>query len=205
MTLLYAILLMASVEAASAQDARFYIEGDTLYFNGNVPPVASNSRDMENGDATELGAYIMDFSEITTVDVRSDGGSLNAGIAMARNIQRFNLHTTATAGCYSACVYAFLGGTKRTLKRGGVLGFHRSMTSAETFRDVADQGIQDWNAKTAAINAFDRGIDAGVAYSQFLVSRGVSDEFILKVISTPPREIWSPSRAELVAAGVLNE
>lgn len=205
MTRLCAILLLVSAQAAAAEEARFYIEGDTLYFNGNVPPEASNSRDMEASDATELGAYIMDFPEITTVDVRSDGGSLDAGIAMARHIQRFNLNTTVTAGCYSACTYAFLGGSKRTLERGGILGFHRSMASAEAFRYFADQGMQDWNANTAAINAYERGIDAGVELSQFLASRGVSTEFILKVISTPPRETWVPTRAELMTAGILND
>lgn len=188
---------------AHAEEVRFHVVGDTLYFNGNVPRKVSHDTEMDGNDANELGTFIMEHPEITKIDLRSDGGSTDAAMTMVDSIKRFYLDTQVSAGCYSACAYAFLAGFKRTLKPGGILGFHRSKTSAEAMKLLAERGKNGWKPDTATEKAFDRGIDASVQVAQFLASRGVSADFILKVLATPPREMWMPTRAELAAAGVL--
>lgn len=193
------------VSVSLAEEVRFRVVGDTLYFNGDVPPAGTDQTGMEDSDASELGAYIMEQPEITTVDLRSEGGGMDAGLSMANSIHRFGLKTTVTAGCYSACTFAFLGGSVRTLLPGGILGFHRSKSSAEGYRILVSKGGNDQRVDDVAIMGFDRGVDAGVEYSRFFASRGVSADFILRVLATPPREMWVPSRDELVVAGVLND
>ena len=200
-----AVAGLGAASASLAQEGRFRVVGDTLYFNGDVPRAGSDETGMARSDASELGAYIMEQPEITTVDLRSEGGSSDAGLRMAESIKRFGLKTSVTAGCYSACTFAFLGGSVRTLHPGGVLGFHRSKTSADGYRAFVREGIDDLRVDAVATFAFDLGIDAFVEDARFFESRGLSTDFILRVFATPPRETWVPAREELVAAGVLND
>lgn len=201
-------ILLAAIlpEPSFGENTRFRVIGDTLFFNGDIPREESGDHiDMEGSDASEFGAYIMEQPEITTIDLRSDGGSLEAGMTMVESIKRFNLNTQVTAGCYSTCAYVFLAGFKRTLKPGGILGFHRSNAWSSGFVEIAKRRTMGWRQDNIASAAFDRGVDAGVRVSQFMSSRGIAPEFILQVLATPPREIWVPARTELIAAGVLND
>ena len=200
----FAVVVLGEVSVALAEDVRFRVIGDTLYFNGDVPSSGSDEIGMARSDASELGAYIMEQPDIETVDLRSAGGSTEAGLRMAASIKRFGLKTTVTSRCYSACTFAFLGGAERSLQPGGILGFHRTKTSSEGYRFLVRGGIYGLRVDDVAVFAFDRGINAAVEDARFFSSRGLSTDFILKVLATPPREMWVPSREELFAAGVLN-
>lgn len=199
-------MVIVSAAPSFGEGARFRVVGETLFFNGDIPREGTDDHsDMELSDGNELGAYIMDYPGITTIDLRSGGGSIDAGMVMAKSITQFKLNTQVTAGCHSACAYVFLAGSKRTLKPGGILGFHRSSALSEGFRAIAQRGKRDWRADNIATVALDQGIDAGVRIGQFMLSRGIAPEFILKVLATPPHEMLEPTRTELIAAGVLDD
>ena len=205
---LFACVLLAVMLPGPSlgENARFRVVGDTLFFNGDIPRDGrGDDIEIDGVDASELGAYIMDQPEITTIDLRSNGGSFEAGMNMVQSVKRFKLNTQVTGGCYSACAYVFLAGFKRSLKPGGILGFHRSNTWSSGLLAVARSGNMGWRADNIAAVAFDRGIDAGVRAGQFMMSRGVAPEFILKVLATSPHDIWVPTRTELIAAGVLDD
>ena len=52
----------------------FRVVGDTLFFNDDVHPAERDVTGKSNSDATELGAYVVERPEITTIDLRSEPG-----------------------------------------------------------------------------------------------------------------------------------
>lgn len=79
------------------------------------------------------------------VVLNSTGGSLMGGLALGRAIREMRFDTVLetihdTAGCYSACAYAFLGGVSRRIGP-GYIGFHQfSMASDGQMVDGAVVG-----------------------------------------------------------------
>ena len=61
---------------------------------------------------------------------QSDGGSLDAAIAMGRAIKLMQFYTSVAtnAECASACAYAWLAGHKRFMEPGAKVGFHAVIT-----------------------------------------------------------------------------
>lgn len=77
--------------------------------------------------------------------LNSTGGSLLAGIEIGRLLREHGLSTyiakeingdNVSGECYSACVYAFVGGYFRTLREGDILGVHRFSKPAPTSTDL---------------------------------------------------------------------
>ncbi|MCF6272415.1 MAG: hypothetical protein L3J37_04370 [Rhodobacteraceae bacterium] len=77
---------------------------------------------LESGAAVDFVRALT--PEITTVELRSQGGYLAEGVAIGRLIRARGLNTVVPAGarCLSACAEAFLGGVERRIF--GVLAFH---------------------------------------------------------------------------------
>jgi hypothetical protein len=95
----------------------------------------------------------------------SPGGNLKAGIEIGRLLRKHGLSTYVRkhAGdleipgeCLSACVYAFVGGYFRYLKKDEILGIHRFSTSAPTSQDL-DRGQIVSGAITAYLG--EMGVD----------------------------------------------
>jgi len=103
---------------------------------------------------------------VPTADVYLDspGGSVGAGIALGRMFRRYKMSTYIGSNdgtrepygrCYSACVYAYIGGTSRYMKEADSLGIHRftagapsehdleraQLVSAEIARYISDMGV----------------------------------------------------------------
>lgn len=198
---LYAILLLVSAQAAAAEEARFYIEGEKLFYNSNVPYPGETDTDIVEKDVDGLGLYLMEAPDVTTVVLESWGGSTNAAMAMGQKILDLSLATEVQHGCESACAYAFLGGRPRTLVAGGQLGFHRASTKTTYVREFVSAVEEDVDPAAAA---YDQSITAAVDTMRYMLEHGVSETFILEVLATPPREMLRPNREELVAAGVID-
>lgn len=196
--------LLVSVEPVSADEARFRIEGDRLFYNSNIPYLDDPSTDINSRDAEELALYLMEAPEISIVVLESHGGKSAAAIKMGEKIAKLGLATEVRNTCDSACPLIFLGGYPRMLATGGLLGFHRGYITANGFKEfVAFRKEEGGETVNPSEHAYDQGITGAVHELKYMARHGVSDEFMLEMLAVPPREIWTPSRAELVAAGII--
>ena len=82
---------------------------------------------------TRRGTGSAERTRTADVYLNSRGGSLAAGIALGRLLRRYNMATyigsktqgeETSGGCFSACVYAFIGGSFRYMAEGDTLGIH---------------------------------------------------------------------------------
>ena len=194
------------VTAESTDPVRFRVVGDTLYYNSSIPDETTTSTDIAHTDDEMIGAMIMDAPNVTKIWISSTGGSLLPALAIARTIEKFKLDTEVTDVCISACTLVFVAGRHRALGRGALLSFHRPTRIAEGFFKLtksvkAREGpIDDFEF---IADAYKDGIDRGLEIMRLFVRHGIDPRFALKVISTPYDRVWNPTRAELVAGGVL--
>jgi hypothetical protein len=202
---LWPALLLASVEIAAADPTRFRVEGERLFYNTSIPYPDDPSTGIMKRDVAEMGLYLMEEPEVSIVVLESDGGKSAAAREMGDKIAKLGLATEVRGICESACPYIFLGGQPRTLATGGILGFHRGYVGAIEVKEFVEfRHEQHTKAINPAEYAYDRAISNTVEELKYMKRNGVNDEFMLEMLAIPPREIWMPSRAELVAAGVIN-
>lgn len=142
--------------------------------------------DFDFGITRDLEALLREHRAVAGVELDSDGGQIYEGRGVARLIMARGLDSQVLGTCKSACVTAFMGGATRTLGANGRLGFHQYRLDAEFANPLVD---------TAAEQEKDR---------RFLAERGVDAEFLRRVFDRPHNEIWFPSPAELLAAGIVH-
>lgn len=147
---------------------------------------------VENGTALLAGdidyAALARFEKtppgsFTTLRLDSPGGMVFAARALAQRVAARGLSTEVEGDCLSACTLVFLAADSRSLGPRGRLGFH-----GYALLDPAP------SVDIAAEEARDRG---------YLISRGLSPDFVTRVMATPNSAMWFPDRATLAAAGVL--
>lgn len=192
--------------SANATPQRLRVEGDTVFFDTSVHYEASSEIGIIGRDVDEIGQVLMDHPEVMKLEITSGGGDTGAALIIAHHIDDLELSTVVSGGCYSACVYIFLAGTPRTLAKGGVLGFHA------TFYDLEKPEKRTvWTGKkrspefvTDGEYTYDRSISQNLELIKYFQYRGVSLSFALNVLSYDRSEMWTPSRTEMAAAGVLN-
>jgi hypothetical protein len=80
---------------------------------------------LEASDAEQFRAAVAVYPK-AIVAFQSNGGSLIAGIEIGKKIRLRNYTTLVPTGvlCASACAFAWLGGTKRLMGPGALIGFH---------------------------------------------------------------------------------
>lgn len=202
---LWPLLLVASFDIASADVARFRVEGERLFYTTRIPYPDDPSTGIIKRDVSEMGAYLMDAPDVSIVVLDSDGGKSAAAREMGDKIAALGLATEVRNSCDSACPFIFLGGSPRTLATGGTLGFHRGYVAAIEIKDFVEfRNEKLGKTLNPSEEAYDQAISGMLQELTHMKRNGVSDQFLLEVIAIPPREIWRPSRAELVAAGIIN-
>jgi hypothetical protein len=192
----------------SIVDERMRVEGNTLTFNTDAfRNSETQSSRITYDDDILFGDLIMNFPDVTTVIVSGGGGSSKAAEGIARKIMEFQLDTVAANRCASSCSTIFLAGKKRELAKGGWLCFHRAYVKAADYREVYADGKAngDWEDEFDFIeDVFDFGQISSRDYVEFLLSRGVSIDFIIKSLAYNANDAWCPSREELERYGVIN-
>ncbi|MFT4716612.1 MAG: hypothetical protein ACI8YI_000715 [Paracoccaceae bacterium] len=134
---------------------------------------------------TALTATLAAFPQAKAVLLNSAGGNIFAGRALAFTISQNSMNTEVDEKCFSACTLAFMAGTARSLGASGALGFHGYAFDSELL--VKKLNVQDQQA-----------VD-----ELFFAAQGVSPDFIDRIFEAPPTALWQPSRAEMLAAGVI--
>ena len=189
--------------------SRYTIDGDTLTLDMTIKePGYEFDGALDEYDETEVISYLFDNPQIKTLRVTGPGGYLPTASAIAEYLIRHDINTEAMGECNSACAHIFLGGKTRTLALGAKLGFHRPHLNKEREKQFYEEN----HVKKGWKDRFDYGIDTYdlamlhmVKSIEYMLNRGVDIDFILKRYLTSSYDIWYPSKAELLEAGVLTK
>ncbi|CAN1724738.1 Clp protease [Hyphomicrobium sp. 1Nfss2.1] len=154
------------------QEHSVTVDGDTIVITGF----------MSWGLHDEFVAALRDNPGVTNVVLDSPGGHYAVGLRLGDMIRAGNLDTSTTSMCGSACIFAFMGGSHRTLGEGAKLGFHAMAGNTQV--------------------ALDR-LQAHAA--NLLQGAGVPEEFITRIFATPADDVWYPTVRELRQANVITD
>jgi hypothetical protein len=138
---------------------------------------------IENSDGEQFRAAVATYPK-AIVAFESPGGSLIAGIEIGTQIRLRNYMTLVPTGvqCASACALAWLGGTKRLMGTGALIGFHAASV------DENGQAIE-----TGAGNAL---------LGAYLNKLGLPDRAVLFVTQAHPNEITWLTMADAKREGI---
>ena len=198
------LVLIISATFGLAEDAKFQVEGDTLFYNTEKSGLDKDY--ITSSDVESFRKFLGEDSGILKVDLNSRGGSTEAGLEIARVVSDFEVETIVSAECSSACVAIFLAGNHRQLLAGGLLGFHRPEWAVDDLQKFYDK----YKLEEGWANAFsfsnwlqeETFYVAGKIFKNY-AEAGVSVSFAADTFSINNNQIWYPSRQELVSAGVL--
>ena len=206
---LFCLLLFGLHASGLTAQSRYTILNDTLTLDMTMEePGYEFDGDLDEYDEDEVVSYLFDNPAVTKLRVTGPGGYLPTASAIAEYLIRHDINTEAVGECDSACAQIFLGGKTRTLAPGAKLGFHRPHLVKEREQKFYEEN----HIKKGWKDRFDYGIDTydlamvHMAKSiEYMLSRGVDIDFILKKYSTSSYDMWYPSREELLEAGVVTE
>ena len=108
--------------------------------------------------------------------------------------------------CMSACTLIFLGGKSRTMEPGAKLGFHKQLVAREDHKPYFEYYREEkgWADEYDYFEYSYSGlVDKLIEDIRYITSRGVALDFILKAFSTDSGKMWTPTREELLSAGVV--
>ena len=209
MRLIIVILISMFATTSLSADRRFTVEGDTLVFDMTIEESGHKlTQQLERYDVNLLSDYLFEHPEIKILKLTGPGGFMPAARDMAAKIIEFNLNTVAYGECASACTTIFLAGNKRSLETSAKLGFHRQWVDKEQEKLYynAMKETKGWKNEFDYIAwIYDVLADNIVKDIEFMESRGVSMDFILKALSKASYDMWEPSRDELTAAGIVTQ
>lgn len=132
--------------------------------------------DIRPQDELVLASMIASLPEISMVVLSSPGGSVSAAIGMGETVRNAHIETmVAPKGqCLSACLFAFIGGTKRHVPTSSQLGSHQFRWS--------DDGHSPKDAQIA------QALSAKVL--RHFIAMGVDPDALTYVLETPPNDMF---------------
>ena len=203
------IFLTIWATCSASSESRYELKGDTLIFDMTIEkPGYEFTGQLEMYDEMWIRWHLEGYPEITTLKLTGAGGFMPAARKIAEILMKYEINTVAYGECVSACATIFLGGKRRHLMEGAILGFHKLRIDNKGHKFVYDTQKEKmgWKDKFEYFNAtYDRLVTNVVEDMKFMESRGLPMEFIFKVFSTPNVEIWISSREELLTSGVLTK
>jgi hypothetical protein len=137
--------------------------------------------DVREGDYSRLKSILQNGSVIG-LEIRSDGGSFEDGVDIARIVRDKGLIVYASKECDSVCALIFFAAKERYMDRGCKIGVH-SVSN--------DRGKED--ADSARIT---------LRMSRLLVGLGVPHSIIGKIVVTPPATITFLDNRDLAELNV---
>jgi len=198
--------LAAAPAAAGAGEAgagAFRIETGVLHYDTETQPGG-----ITPGDAARLVALLRANPDVAAVELNSSGGDYFESFDLAHVIADFDLETRVRGFCESSCVHVFLGGTRRTLARGGRIGFHRTTWSPDSVESYYTdrQESERWRSPFDMVS-WTYEDTQGEVYDRlmFMVDRGVDPLFAIETLRVEAGAIWYPDRDRLRDAGFITE
>ena len=138
---------------------------------------------VNEGAAAALEKLVNASPKATTVRLQSPGGWVGEGRRLADVVKRYGLKTHVDEGCFSACTLVFLAGRERTAGAAAQVGFHHSRAIGSRVGSAGADGDDD--------------------EAKLYLAAGLSPAFVQQVLNTPSRQMWVPTRRQLLEAGVL--
>jgi hypothetical protein len=144
---------------------------------------------IEHGISNDFRLLLEQRPGGSSVVLASEGGSIYEGRGLAVLIQNHNLDTQVIDECSSACTLAFVAGNRRSLGRSAKLGFHQYVLDysnrhqVSPFHDPRKEQERD---------------------SAYMLTRGISKEFVDRIFDKLHNEIWYPDHATLLRVGVVH-
>lgn len=184
---------------------RFTLDGARLVFDASVVG-EDGYNGIDHSDATELRAFLFEHPEIELLEINAEGGFVTAALDMAAILVDYEIDTVVTGPCESACTHVFLAGANRTFEKGGRLGFHSASWSRENIKHYYEtqREARGWADEFAFASwVYEESIRDFNKELEYMVSRGVSIEFIIRAAYVHSDDIWYPSREELIKYGLL--
>ena len=204
------ILLLSfllSSPASGFAESRFTVEGDTLIFNIKHPEAGyEHTGYLEPNDSDLFASYIFENPQVKTLRVTGPGGYVPAARSIAEVLMKYEIDTVAYGQCMSACTLIFLGGKSRTMEPGAKLGFHKQLVAREDHKPYFEYYREEkgWADEYDYFEYSYSGlVDKLIEDIRYVTSRGVALDFILKAFSTDVGKMWTPTREELLSAGVV--
>src|SRR5450830_1471446 len=138
-----------------------------------------------NDDTAERFVKALDAAPgVHTVVLHSSGGWVTQGRRLAKIIAGRGLDTYVEQDCASACTIAFLAGRSRAADPAARIGFH----AFHSMGSLSDRLTRSTDEKLAR---------------ETYGKAGLPPQFIDRIVATKPSDIWYPSHAEMLQAGVL--
>lgn len=125
----------------SLEDAGGYL------YSGEGAIDENDAQKLEELYASKRSSLGAKLSGRSIVRLNSPGGGILGGMQLGEVIRKLGLETEvpASAGCYSACTFAFLGGVERQIK--GEFGIHAlSLAKGTPVSDTTLDSIQRWGS-----------------------------------------------------------
>lgn len=171
------LALLAVGPAQAGWDERFA----PFYFDPADPGRLYLDGPIDNRSPLALGRAIDAAGEPRELVLSSLGGSVYAGLVMAREVDRLDLVTIipASGACYSACAFLYFAGADRRAEGG--LGVHQISSDSPDF-DSGQVALSDI-------------VEALTEYS-------VPNEVLVLMLRTSADDIYVLSRSELASYGL---
>jgi hypothetical protein len=134
------------------------------------------------GSAKELERILAAVPQAKVLHIESPGGRIGEAKQMMQLVRQRNLTTYTSEYCLSAATLVLIAGNERVIAADAKVGFHAGTFPGAT---AEQQGEMD-NLVTSTMQ-----------------SVGVSEEFISRVLATPPEQMWYPSFEEMFRNGVV--
>lgn len=201
------LILISLANFAWAEEQRFRIEGETLFYNTDVID-GDDGEDEITWDDVEKIENILSENKIKSLNINSSGGYLSAASYLADLVIDYDLDTNVAGSCESACTTVFLGGNKRTVDRGSWVGFHQSYWGPEAIENYYNQMKEDneWNSPFEFASWMHDDTQSEILTDlEYLIERGVTASFAIKTLQASSDDMWYPRRKELEKAGVIRE
>jgi hypothetical protein len=196
--------LLAIAQVAYGEEEKFQISGDTLFYSTEVQGISKDY--ISQADIPYFRELLYQNPGVTKINLHSYGGSVNAGLEIARILEDYEIETVVTKECSSACTYIFLSGKKRTLATGAILGFHRPSWDMKSIEAYYNHNKDEYGwSNTFELASWvqnDTFYEAG-RIIKALYDSGVELDFILRTMQFEEEQMWYPPRDLLLAFGVL--
>lgn len=165
---------MAASEAS--YDLKLSQDGRSIHLKGRI----------DFGITRDLDALLAAATQVRSLRLESVGGRVAEARGLVTVIRRAGIDTVASGDCISVCTLVLMSGATRYLEEDARLGFHAYAvrpSPGSAFIDARAEQEKDMNLFRA---------------------RGVSEDFIARVIATPHDSVWYPARTEILDAQVVD-
>lgn len=105
------------IERARAEPAQVHVQGDTLYYTGNLSKASAAVFDAATAGIVR--------GQLTRLVISSGGGDTVAGRQLGRWVRKTGLVVEVDTVCFSSCAdYVFPAGRARVIRAGAFVGWH---------------------------------------------------------------------------------